>query len=275
MPKHTAVVIHCERGLRRKLLYRSSQTVRCGAWFRRICSALVSLGAELPPGRRSPVTKTCPSRSIAPQSTSPIQRPLAHCSIPLCKARLNPGYLRWIRRHRVILTASSALNSLGQTLSENNLLIIGASLPDGSCSFYLAGVQTPFTATARKLPACRVRTGSSPTLFSFTRASVAHSARPRDPCSFAREFARRAPLDAAADRWRVSRYEPRHASHGAGGARWSIFFSYSHAPGDAAAAIIIVKSCTLALLVWPDDDRFTCEDDTKMAFQDTVAQGHR
>jgi len=53
----------------------------------------------------------------------------------------------------------------------------------------------------------------------------------------------------------------------------SIFVSYSHAPGDAAAAFRIVKKLrTAGCLVWLDDERLICGDDFDSNLEDAVCR---
>ena len=195
------------------------------------------------------------------------------------KASPNPGYLLWdadaIEFVWQLQRQLPALNTLGQTLSENNLLIMGTTFPDWLVRFLLRAIrQRPFTEASGKNfllaesePPCL----SEAVLF-YDSLRRGIQVLPGDPRAFAREFCRRAhaqepPLSAGVapgTSLKIPLMEPVTPDG-------SIFISYSHAPADAAAAFRIVEKLRAAgCLVWLDDERLTCGDNFENHLEDAV-----
>jgi hypothetical protein len=195
------------------------------------------------------------------------------------KASPNPGYLLWdadaIELIWQLQRQLPALNTLGQTLSENNLLILGASFPDWVVRFLLRAIrQRPFTEEAGKNFLLADTDPSSPSEAVVFYHSLRRNIQvlPGDPRAFTRELCRRAhafepPLTAGlapGTNLAVPLMEP-SAPDG------SIFISYSHAAGDAAAAFRMVEKLRAkGCLVWLDDDRLTCGDNFENDLADAV-----
>jgi hypothetical protein len=195
------------------------------------------------------------------------------------KASPNPGYLLWdadaIEFVWQLQRQLPALNTLGQTLSENNLLIMGASFPDWLVRFLLRAIrQRPFTESAgRDFLLAESEPPSQPDAVLFYESLRRNiQVFPGDPIAFTRELCRRAhaqapPLTAGVapgTNLAVPLMEPVMPDG-------SIFISYSHAPGDAAAAFRIVEKLRAAgCLVWLDDERLTCGDNFENHLEDAV-----
>jgi hypothetical protein len=109
----------------------------------------------------------------------------------------NPGYLLWDAIEFVwqLQRQLPALNTLGRTLSENNLVILGTSLPDWLVRFLLRAIrQRPFTEGSGKnflLAGCEPPSQADAVVFYESLRRGIH-VLPVEPLSFAREFCRRA-----------------------------------------------------------------------------------
>ena len=190
------------------------------------------------------------------------------------KASPNPGYLLWdadaIEFVWQLQRQLPALNTLGQTLSENNLLILGATFPDWLVRFLLRAIrQRPFTEGSGKnfMPPSQ---SEAVVFYESLRRGI--EVLPGDPRAFAREFCQRAhaqapPLTAGIAPGTNLAVPLMEAVAPDG----SIFISYSHAPADAAAAFRMVEKLRAAgCLVWLDDDRLTCGDNFENHLEDAV-----
>jgi hypothetical protein len=195
------------------------------------------------------------------------------------KASPNPGYLLWdadaIEFVWQLQRQLPALNTLGQTLSENNLLIMGTTFPDWLVRFLLRAIrQRPFTEGSGKnfLLADSEPPSQSEAVVFYESLRRGIEVIPGDPRVFAREFCQRAhaqepPLAAGivpGTSLAVPLMDPVTPDG-------SIFISYSHAPGDAAAAFRMVEKLRAAgCLVWLDNDRLTCGDNFENHLEDAV-----
>jgi TIR domain/SIR2-like domain len=195
------------------------------------------------------------------------------------KASPNPGYLLWdadaIEFVWQLQRQLPALNALGQTLSENNLLIMGASYPDWLVRFLLRAIrQRPFTeGSGRDFLLAESEPPSQADAVVFYESLRRNiQVFPGDPIAVTREFCRRAhaqepPLTAGiapGTNLTLPLMEP-EMSDG------SIFISYSHAPADAAGAFRIVEKLRAAgCVVWLDEERLTCGDDFENHLEDAV-----
>ncbi|MGA7395186.1 MAG: toll/interleukin-1 receptor domain-containing protein [Terrimicrobiaceae bacterium] len=196
------------------------------------------------------------------------------------KASPNPGYLLWeadaIEFVWQLLRQLPALNMLGRALSESNLLILGTSLPDWLVRFLLRAIrQRPFTEGSGRnflLAGCEPSQADAVVFYESLRRGI--HVLPVEPLDFTREFCRRAhaqepPLTSGVvpgTNLAIPLMEPVMP----GG---SIFVSYSHAHGDAAAAFRIVGKLRAAgCLVWLDDDRLICGDDFESNLEDAVCR---
>jgi hypothetical protein len=195
------------------------------------------------------------------------------------KASPNPGYLLWdadaIEFVWQLQRQLPALNTLGQTLSENNLLILGTSFPDWLLRFLLRAIrQRPFTEGSGKnfLLANAEPPSQADAVLFYDSLGRGIQVLPGNPVAFTREFCRRAhaqepPLTsglAPGTNLTIPLMEPVMPDG-------SIFISYSHAPADAAAAFRIVERLRAAgCLVWLDDDRLTCGDNFENNLADSV-----
>jgi hypothetical protein len=195
------------------------------------------------------------------------------------KASPNPGYLLWdadaIEFVWQLDRQLPALNTLGQTLSENNLLILGTSFSDWLVRFLLRAIrQRPFTDGSGKnfLLADSDPPSQTDAVIFYESLRQGIHVLPGDPPAMAREFCRRAhaqepPLTAGVAPGTslvVPLMEPVMPEG-------SIFISYSHAPADAAAAFRIVEKLSAAgCLVWLDDERLTCGDQFENHLEDAV-----
>lgn len=195
------------------------------------------------------------------------------------KVSANPGYLLWdadaIEFIWQLQRQLPALNMLGKTLSENNLLIMGASFPDWLVRFLLRAIrQRPFTEASAKdfLLADSDPPSQLDAVLFYDSLRRGIQVFPGDPHAFAREFCRRAhaqepPLTAGVAPG-TNLTIPFMDSIAPDG---SIFVSYSHAAGDAAAAFRIVEKLRSAgCFVWLDDDRLTCGDNFDNHLEDAV-----
>ena len=197
------------------------------------------------------------------------------------KASPNPGYLLWdadaIEFVWQLQRQLPALNTLGRTLSENNLLILGTSLPDWLVRFLLRAIrQRPFTEGSGRnflLAGCEPPSQADAVVFYESLRRGIH-VLPVEPLDFTREFCRRAhaqepPLTSGVvpgTNLAIPLMEPMIPDG-------SIFVSYSHAHGDAAAAFRIVGKLRAAgCLVWLDDDRLICGDDFESNLEDAVCR---
>jgi hypothetical protein len=197
------------------------------------------------------------------------------------KASPNPGYLLWdadaIEFVWQLQRQLPALNTLGRTLTENNLLILGTSLPDWLVRFLLRAIrQRPFTEGSGKnflLAGCEPPSQADAVVFYESLRRGIH-VLPVEPLAFASEFCQRAhaqepPLTSGVvpgTNLAIPLMEPVMPDG-------SIFVSYSHAPGDAAAAFRIVKKLQAAgCLVWLDDERLICGDDFENNLEDAVCR---
>ncbi len=195
------------------------------------------------------------------------------------KVSPNPGYLLWdadaIEFVWQLQRQLPALNTLGRTLSENNLLILGTSLPDWVARFLLRAVrQRPFTEGSGRnfLLADSEPPSQADAVVFYESLRRGIQVFPGDPIAFTKVFCRRAhtlepalsPGIAPGTNLAIPLMEPK-APDG------SIFVSYSHAPGDAAAAFRIVEKLRAAgCLVWLDDERLICGDDFENHLEDAV-----
>ena len=196
------------------------------------------------------------------------------------KASPNPGYLLWdadaIEFVWQLQRQLSARNTL-RTLSENNLVIIGTSLPDWLVRFLLRAIrQRPFTEGSGKnflLAGCEPPSQTDAVVF-YESLRRGIQVLPVEPLAFASEFCERAhaqepPLTSGVipgTNLAIPLMEPVMPDG-------SIFISYSHATGDAAAAFRIVEKLRAAgCLVWLDDDRLICGDDFESNLEDAVCR---
>ena len=115
------------------------------------------------------------------------------------KASPNPGYLLWdadaIEFVWQLQRQLPALNTLGRTLSENNLLILGTKLPDWLVRFLLRAIrQRPFRAEYAKnilLAGCEPASQSDAVVF-YESLRRGIQVIPVEALAFTREFCRRA-----------------------------------------------------------------------------------
>ena len=195
------------------------------------------------------------------------------------KASPNPGYLLWdadaIEFVWQLQRQLPALNTLGQTLSENNLLILGATFPDWLVRFLLRAIrQRPLTEGSGKnfMLADSEPPSQSEAVVFYDSLRRGIEVLPGNPRAFAREFCQRAhaqepPLTAGVAPG-TNLQVPLMESAAPDG---SIFVSYSHAPGDAAAAFRILEKLRAAgCLVWLDDERLICGDNFENNLEDAV-----
>ncbi|HEX4085425.1 MAG TPA: toll/interleukin-1 receptor domain-containing protein [Chthoniobacteraceae bacterium] len=117
----------------------------------------------------------------------------------LGKASPNPGYLLWDADAVEFVWQLSrqlpALNNLGRTLSENNLLIMGATFPDWLVRFLLRAIrQRPFTEGSGKnfMLADTGHPGMADSIVFYDSLRRGIHVLPQDPLSFATEFCQRA-----------------------------------------------------------------------------------
>ena len=195
------------------------------------------------------------------------------------RASPNPGYLLWdadsIEFVWQLLRQLPALNTLGQTLSENNLLFMGASHPEWLMRFLLRAIrQRPFTEGSGKnylLVDSEQHVQKAGALF-FESLRRGIQLLPGEPLAFAREFCQRAhaqepPLTAGVvpgTNLAIPLMEPKTPDG-------AIFISYAHAAKDAEATFRIVEKLRAAgCLVWLDDDRLTCGDNFENHLEDAV-----
>lgn len=195
------------------------------------------------------------------------------------KASPNPGYLLWdadaIEFVWQLQRQLPSLNTLGRTLSENNLLFLGTHYPDWLVRFLLRAIrQRPLTESSAKnflLADSQPPYGTDAVIF-YESLKRGVQLLPVDPPAFAREFCQRAhaiepPLTSGvAPGLNLSIPLMDAVAHNG-----SIFISYSHAAVDAAAAFRIVDKLRAAgCLVWLDDDRLTCGDNFDNHLEDAV-----
>ena len=152
------------------------------------------------------------------------------------KASPNPGYLLWdadaIEFVWQLQRQLPALNTLGRTLSENNLLILGTKLPDWLVRFLLRAIrQRPFRAEYAKnilLAGCEPASQSDAVVF-YESLRRGIQVIPVEALAFTREFCRRAqaqklaPGAIAGTDLAVPLMQQAMKDH-------SIFVSYSRAP---------------------------------------------
>lgn len=172
------------------------------------------------------------------------------------KASPNPGFHLWdadaIELVWQLQRQLPALNTLGKTLAENNLLIIGADLSDWLVRFLLRVVrQRPLHEGSGKnfLLADRALPGRDDAIVFYDSLKRGIEVLPADPIEFAREFCGRALAAEPAVRPDAGLsgaplMEPKSPDH-------AIFVSYTRA--DAAAAFRAVEKLRQrGCLVWMD-----------------------
>lgn len=193
------------------------------------------------------------------------------------KVSPNPGYHLWdadaVEFVWQLQRQLPALNALGRTLAENNLLIIGTHLSDWMMRFLLRAIrQRPLTEGAGKnfLLADSAPPDQTDAVLFYDSLRRGIEVLPVEPIAFTREFCRRAlamepPLTAGrvpGTDLAVPLMEPKTPDG-------SIFISYAHK--DAAAAFRVVEKLRAAgCLVWLDDDRLICGDHFENHLEDAV-----
>jgi TIR domain/SIR2-like domain len=195
------------------------------------------------------------------------------------KASPNSGYLLWdadaIEFVWQLERQLPALNTLGRTLSGNNLLILGTRLPDWLVRFLLRAIrQRPFTADYAKnflLAGCEPPSQADAVVF-YESLRRGIQVLPVEPLAFTREFCQRAhaqKLTSGVMPGTNLSIPLMQRAMPAG----SIFVSYSHAPADAAAAFRIVEKLQAAgCLVWLDHYRLICGDDFESNLEEAVCR---
>jgi hypothetical protein len=262
------------------LLCTLASVSQCGLFFTLGFDPLMERALNLLRGAGRPVTKTW--HFSLDSAVLDLPNPAASGTLLgyLCgKASPNPGYLLWdadaIEFVWELQRQLPALNTLGHTLSENNLLIIGTRYPDWLVRFMVRAIrQRPFTEASGRnfLVAESTAPSQAEAVVFYDSLKRGIQVLPGDPAAFAREFCRRAhaldpPLTAGVapgTSLTIPLMEPTMPDG-------SIFVSYAHAPADAAAAFRIVEILRAAgCLVWLDDDRLTCGDNFENNLEDAV-----
>jgi len=199
------------------------------------------------------------------------------------KVSPNSGYLLWDADAIEFVLALERqlpnLPSLFTTLTQNNLLVMGANFPDWLSRFLVRAIrQCEFTDSADKQ--FLVADSEPPSLadaalfYGSLKGTIKGGIQllPGDPVAFGHEFCRRAhaqvpPLTAGVvPGTKISvPYMTQVMEKG------SIFISYSHVPDDAVATFRIVELLrAVGCLVWIDEKRLICGDNFENKLQDAV-----